>query len=211
MLKVAVLIPGLMAGLVSNGQYAGYKLLTDAGHFRSEFAGASQKNISVKSDFTQEKELNMLSEKMTSSGKFWFKRENRLRMEYQQPFQYLLVINQANVYIKDGDRETRLSARSNKLFQQINNIMMDCVRGTALDNSDFSVRVFEGANAFLVELTPVSKNMKEYFKNIVLIIDKKNYSAVSIDMNELSGDHTTIRFLNKELNGTIPDNLFAVH
>ena len=132
-------------------------------------------------------------------------------MEYQQPFQYLMVINNTSVYIKDGQKETRLSSKSNKLFQQINTVMLDCVNGSALSNPDFSVRIFEGKSAFLVELTPVAKNLKEYFKTIALLVDKKDYSANSVEMNEASGDNTIIHFINKELNAAIPDQLFTAH
>ena len=211
MYRMVLLAFLVMSGFTANCQYAGYTLLTDATYFRDQFATASQKTNSIKCDFTQEKSISLLSEKINSSGKFWFKKENLLRMEYQQPFQYLMVINNTSVYIKDGQKETRLSSKSNKLFQQINTVMLDCVNGSALSNPDFSVRIFEGKSAFLVELTPVAKNLKEYFRTIALLVDKKDYSANSVEMNEASGDHTIIHFINKELNAAIPDQLFTAH
>ena len=153
----------------------------------------------------------MLSEKITSKGKFWFKKDNLVRMEYNQPFQYLMIINKNNVFIKDGQKENKVSTTSNKLFQQINKITVDCVQGTALDNNDFKFSVFENDKNFLVELTPVAKNLKEYFKSINIFVDKKDYSVIKLDMRELSGDNTVISFINKELNVTIPDALFAIH
>ena len=63
----------------------------------------------------------------------------------------------------------------------------------------------------LVELSPVTKGMKELFKTINVIVDKKDYSVNSIEMQELSGDNTIIRFTNKELNATIPDALFTIN
>ena len=52
--------------------------------------------------------------------------------------------------------------------------------------------------------------MKEYFKNINVIISKKDYSVNNIEMLELSGDNTVIRFVNKELNANIQDALFTI-
>jgi hypothetical protein len=43
----------------------------------NKFATASQKINSVQSDFVQEKNLSMLSEKIVSKGKFWFKKITR--------------------------------------------------------------------------------------------------------------------------------------
>jgi outer membrane lipoprotein-sorting protein len=96
------------------------------------------------------------------------------------------------------------------MFQQINRIMIDCMQGTMLSNTDFKTRVFENKNNALVELTPVSKGMKEMFRTINVIVDKKDFSVTSIDMQELSGDNTIMRFTNKELNATIPDTLFDI-
>jgi outer membrane lipoprotein-sorting protein len=48
------------------------------------------------------------------------------------------------------------------------------------------------------------------FRTINVIVDKKDFSVTSIDMQELSGDNTIMRFTNKELNAPIPDNLFDI-
>ena len=84
------------------------------------------------------------------------------------------------------------------------------MQGTTLDNTDFKTRVFENKTNALVELTPVAKGMKEMFKSINVTVDKKDFSVVSIQMQELSGDNTIMRFTNKELNAAIPDTLFDI-
>lgn len=206
---IVLMLMCMMVAFVQ-AQYSGYKQLNDITTFKEEFASASQKTNSIKSDFVQEKNLAMLSEKMISKGKFYYKKENLVRMEYATPFQYLMIINKDNVYVKDGKKENQVSTKSNKLFQQINRIMVDCVKGTALNNPDFKVKVFEGAQNFLVELTPSAKNLKEFFKNINIVVDKKNYAAARIEMHEQSGDNTLINFVNKEMNVNIPDALFAL-
>lgn len=193
-----------------SGGYAGYTPVADLIKFKSVFAAAALKTTSIKSDFTQDKNLSMLSEKITSKGNFWFKKDSRVRMEYTQPFKYLMILNRDKVYVKDGAKESKVSTKSNKIFQQINKIMIDCMQGTMLDNTDFRTRVFENKTAALVELTPVSKGMREMFKSINVVVDKKDFSVTSIQMLELSGDNTLMRFTNKELNASIPDTLFDI-
>jgi outer membrane lipoprotein-sorting protein len=201
----------ITATLVSQAQYAGYKPLTGVEEFKKQFAQNAQKLSSIRSDFTQEKNLSMLSEKIVSKGKFWYKKDNLVRMEYTHPFRYLLIINKNNVFIKDGQKENKISTRSNKMFQQINQLMVDCVKGTALNSPDFKSRVFENSQSCLVELTPLSKGLKELFRNINIIIDKKSFTVNRIDMQEMSGDNTMINFVNKELNVIIADALFTLH
>lgn len=190
-------------------QPAGYVSVKDVAVFKSQFVTASQKISSIKADFQQEKNLSMLSDKIISKGKFWFKKENKVRMEYTQPFQYLMILNNNNIYIKDGQKENKIAASSNKLFQQVNKIVVDCVRGTAFSNTDFKVNVFENKTTYLIELTPVAKNLQQVFKNINVIADKTDYSVNTIVMNEASGDNTTIHFINKEINTNLNDALFT--
>jgi len=211
MRKIILIIAVLFTGISLKAQYPGYSPVADLAKFKTDFSAATQKTSSIKSDFVQEKNLSMLSEKITSKGKFWFKKESRVRMEYNQPFQYLMILNKDKVFVKDGLKENKVSTKSNKLFQQINKIMIDCMQGTTLDNADFKTRVFENKNAAMVELTPVTKGLKELFKTINVIVDKKDFSVVSIEMKELSGDNTIIRFTNKELNASIADALFTIN
>lgn len=211
MRKLVVLLC-CMVGFTSmlQAQHPGYSLLTDATSFKTQFAAASQKTISIKSDFIQEKNLSLLSDKIVSKGKFWFRKENAVRMEYTTPFQYLMIINGSNVYIKDSQKENKISTKSNKLFQQINKVMVDCIKGGALESKDFSTKIFQSGTAYLAELTPVEKNLKSLFKNINIIIDKKDLAVTRIEMHEPSGDNTIIQFTNREMNASIPDALFVI-
>ena len=210
MRKLIMILMVLALGFSLKAQYAGYSPVADLTKFKTAFAAATQKTSSIKADFVQDKNLSMLSEKITSKGNFWFKKDSKVRMEYNTPFKYLMVLNQDKVYVKDGQKESRVSTKSNKMFQQINKIMIDCMQGTTLDNTDFKTRVFENKSNALVELTPIAKGMKELFKSINVVVDKKDFSVMSIQMLELSGDNTTMRFTNKELNASIPDNLFDI-
>jgi len=162
-------------------QYAGYKPLVNSEGFRREFTKTAQATQSIMCDFVQEKNLSMLEDKIVSTGKFWFKRDNKVRMEYFKPTYYLIVINGNNIKTKDSQKETKVSGKS---FEQVNKMMIDCVQGTALDNKSF--------------------------KSINLTVDKKDYSVTKMDMVEQSGDNTVISFLHKQMNVNIKDDVFAI-
>jgi len=191
-------------------QYKGYTSVTDIAQFKNTFAAESKKTQSIKSNFVQEKNLSVLSEKIISEGKFAFKRPNKVRIEYQKPFQYLLIMNGDQLLVRDHDKENKVNVKSNKLFQQVNRIMVDCVQGTIMDNKDFSVKVFQNEKSYLLEMTPSSKTLKDFFQTILVYADKKDYSVSSIDMREPSGDNTLIQFTQKELNVSVSDDLFVI-
>jgi len=214
-LKIALVIMCLCCcslwsqGMAMVDQYPGFTLVSNTTQFKMQFKEASVKIQTVKSEFIQEKTLLALTEKITSQGKFWFKRNNKVRLDYVTPFTYRMIINGDKVLIKDDHKENRINVRSNKLFQQINKIMLDCLQGNILESKDFTTRVFENEGGYLLELTPVSKNLKEFFRNIVLIIEKKDYSVRSMALNEPSGDKTLMTFTNKSLNAPLPDETFT--
>jgi outer membrane lipoprotein-sorting protein len=210
MIKIITLFCLLLINFESRAQYDGFSLLNNAESFKKSFAVATATTECIQSDFSQEKTLTMLSEKMYSAGKFSYKKKGRLRMEYLQPYQYLMILNDGKIFIKEGQKENKISANSNKVFHQVNRILIDCISGNMLENTDFQSRVFESPRSFLVELRPVAKNLKDQYKNINIVIDRKDYTAISIEMYELSGDKTIIRFQNKELNAHIPDSTFNI-
>jgi outer membrane lipoprotein-sorting protein len=194
---------------MASDDYPGFQLITNVAQFKTQFKDASAKIQTVKSDFTQEKTLFALTEKITSHGKFWFKRTNKVRLDYTTPFTYRMIINGDKVLVKDDHKESRINVRTNKLFQQINRIMLDCIQGTILESHDFTTRIFENDGGYLLELTPVSKNLRDFFQNIVLIIEKNDYSVRSMELNEPSGDKTIMTFRNKSINAAIQDEIFT--
>jgi len=201
----------LMTFICNEGysQHKGYRPIGDLATFKKQFATESSKVSSIESSFTQEKVLTALTEKITSTGKFWFKRSNKVRIEYIKPYTYTMIMNGDKMLFRDDQKENTVNVRSHKLFQQINQIMIDCVQGTVLDSKDFKVSVFEDEKIYLLEMVPTSRSLREFFSTIVLKVDKKDFTANSIEMNEKAGDSTNILFKDKKLNTQFSDAVFA--
>jgi outer membrane lipoprotein-sorting protein len=205
----------ILAGLFfcclnSRGQYPGYTEVKNAESFKKSFLASTSATESIQADFIQEKTLTMLSEKIVSSGKFCFRKKDRLRMEYVQPYPYLLILNGGKIYVRDGQKESKISAGSNPVFQQVNRILIDCVSGNMLDNPEFQYRIFENAGSWLIEFKPMASNLKEHYKNINIVLDKKDFTASAIGIYDATGDKTIMRFQNKQLNAQIPDSQFNI-
>lgn len=180
--------------------------------FRKQFTEATQKTGSVESNFIQQKSLNVLSEKIISKGKFYFRKSNSLRWEYTDPFSYLIILNNGKILVKDEEKEKQFDAASNKVFREINAVLLGCAQGTLLnDEIRFSATFLETPDAYLVKLKPKEPRLKEIFSEISIFLDKKDFSVNRLIMNEPSGDQTTITFLSKKLNQPIPDEMFRIH
>ena len=156
-----------------------FKTVKDTTALKQKIESMSKATTSIESDFTQEKNLSMLSEKIISKGHFVFKKENLLRWEYNTPSKYLIVINKDKVIIKDEKKTTKYDMNSNKVFKEINDIMLSCVQGTIFKSNKFKTSYFESDKYYKLELIPQVKNMKDSFKKINLQTENFRYNSNS--------------------------------
>ena len=205
-----IIVCCVVMAVASVCQAQNYTRVNDFDSFKKQFSVEASKINTITSTFTQEKILVALTEKINSSGTFAFKRANKVRIEYTRPFVYLMVMNGDKMKIRDDQKENTVNMRSNKMFRQINSIIMDCIQGTILDSKDFTSEAFEDKNSYLLKMTPVSRNLKEFFETINVVVNKTDYSVESIEMNEPSTDKTVMRFTNKKINQPVSDEVFAL-
>lgn len=69
------------------------KPLASINEFQEKLKQEAAHIQSIESDFTQEKYLDIFEEKIISKGKFYFKQENMIRMDYSSPLNYQIIIN----------------------------------------------------------------------------------------------------------------------
>ena len=187
-----------------------YKTVKDTAALKQKIESMSKTTSSIESDFVHEKNLSMLSEKIISKGHFVFKKENLLRWEYSSPSKYLIVINKDKITIKDEKKTTKYDMNSNKVFKEINDIMLSCVQGTIFKSNKFKTVYLENDKGYKLELIPQAKNMKETFKKINLYFDKTVTSVSKIEMIETNEDLTLLDFSNKKLNGPVLETIFTI-
>ena len=209
--KLSFVLFVLVFYCLSSFSQSSFKAIKDISLFKSNLAEMTRKTNTIKSDFIQEKNLSFLSEKIISKGLFYFKKENKIRWQYTEPFDYLIIINDDKIYIKDEDRESKYDMASNKIFKEINKIITGCIQGDILNNdTEYKIEYYENDNFYYVKLTPYSEKMKEFLSNIDIYFNKKDFSVSKLEMIELSGDYTKIEFLNKKLNNEITDEIFGM-
>lgn len=199
----------LLPVIFSHAQKTNFTKLKDEAQFKNNFALYSQKTETVESDFVQTKNMSVLKDKLVSKGKFFFKKNNKVRIEYTSPYQYLMIINGNQMKVQDEKKSTNYNAHSNKILQSVNNIMLDCMQGNVYKNKDFEVNAMESAESFLLNLTPITTTMKKMFKNIEVFLDKNNYTVLKLNLIENGGDNTLMTFSNATLNKPISDVLFS--
>ena len=163
----------------------------------------------IKSDFIQLKELEYLDETIVSKGQFWFKKENQLRWAYDEPFEYVIILNNGKFIIQDESIVSVHDINSNQAFREINNLIINLVRGSLMEHDKFEIEAFENDTQYLVKLVPKDSNMRNVISNMEVYFDKKDLTVGKIIMHESASDFTVITFINKKLNEPIPDSIFS--
>ena len=193
-------------------QDADLKILSDTVSFKNKLSQITQKTQTIESDFVQEKHLSMLSDVITSEGVFKFKKENKIRWEYQKPFKYLVLINNNKISIKDENKTNTFDAKSNKAFEMMNTIIGNCLKGTILNSqADFKLNYFENTEFYVVKMIPKKKEVLSVLSEISLFFDKSDMTVSKIKMQESTDDFTLIVFKNKKQNVNISDEAFIIN
>jgi outer membrane lipoprotein-sorting protein len=181
------------------------------GSLKSHVKETAQNTRTISCDFLQEKEMTMIAEKITSRGKFYLKKEKMLRWEYIVPFSYIIIFNHDQITILDDNKVDRFNTASNKVFLEINRVILGSIQGTLLDDEkNFNAAFFQNSAGWTVRIKPLTPGLKESLREIVIWFDRKDYSVSRIELTEPGGDCTRISFTLRKVNQPIADEKFIV-
>lgn len=201
----------LFLSFTATAQPAGFKKLDDVNGFRTSLAQTQAAVNNISSDFKQVKNLSLLAEKIQSKGKFYFLKEDKVRIQYTEPYSYLVVMNGTRMLVKDEQKTNKINAGNSKMMQSVNRVMVDCMRGTVLSNPDFKVTVYHNSKQYLLAMVPTSAEMKKLFDRIDVYMDKTTLDVGKLVMTEKGGDYTNMDFFNTKHNTTaVNEALFKV-
>lgn len=205
----SLLIAGLFFSVILFGQ--AFKPMSNTTGLESVLKANALKVKNISSDFTQIKQMKMLQDKVTSKGKFYFMQPDKIRIEYTSPFQYLLIMAGGNVLVKDGKKTTKMNIRNNDAMQSVNQVLMDCMRGTVFANKDFKASAWTSTNQYKIKLTPNASAVRKILAGIEIILNKKDMQVLRLVMLEHNGDETDMIFSHTQNNTSLSNALFRVH
>lgn len=191
-------------------QPTGFKKLDDVNTFKAAVAKNHKSINDITADFKQIKHLSLLADKIQSKGKFYFKKEDKVRIEYTNPYSYLVVMNGTKMLVKDEQKTNKINAGNSKMMQSVNRIMVDCMRGTVLDNPDFKVTAYHNAKQYMLTMVPTTSDMKKLFQQIDVHMNKTSLDVEQLVMKEQGGDYTEMEFFNTSHNTSLNEALFKV-
>lgn len=200
-----ILFPGILMAQTKLMDQSGIDLL------KERIRTVTAKTATISSEFIQVKEMAMLNEKITSKGRFYFKREKKLRWEYTSPYSYIIVFTNDMITVKSDDQVNRFNLQSNKVFREINRIILGSIQGTLLmDDLNFKASYSESKDSYMVRLQPLAHQIRESLAGIVIWFNRVDLTVNHLELLEPGGDVTAIRFVNQSINQPVGDEKFEV-
>jgi len=160
------------------------------------------------SDFTQYKHLDFLSSDIITSGKLSFKSPNMVKWEYLTPFKYSILFKNETLLINDEGKKSNVDIGSNKMFKQLNTIIINSVKGDLFDENKFDITYFKNGVNSEVHFYPKNKEFSKYIKAFQITFNIEG-DVVEFKMIEQSEDYTRIVFKNRAVNITLSDAIFT--
>ena len=176
----------------------------------SKISQASGEMNTMQCDFTQVKELSFMDEKVTTEGKMYYKKANKIRWEIVKPVKSAFLMDGQNIRMISGDNTNKIPVNSSKMFSGISNVLIGCVSGSGLvDSPDFDSQFMVGKDDYQIILIPKKKEIKDLFATIQLYVAKADSRIRSVELIDKDGDKMTITLKDVKVNTAIDDSIFS--
>lgn len=186
----------------------GWKQLDANASSLVELKGALAKMNSISGDIRQEKSFAFLDDKLVSNGVFMYQKESKLRWAFSEPMEYIILINENSMRLKEEGEEKKYKGM-NQILRQVKEIILGCIDGSIMSNSNYKTSFAQNADLIRIQLQPKAKNLKQFIKQIEVHFDKDNSSLKKVVLTDPSEDLTEIQFSNIVVNQKIDAAVFA--
>ena len=179
--------------------------------FEKNLKEAAGKIESVESSFRQEKFMKVFSDKMISTGMFYYRKPNKISLQYDKPMQYVVTINGDKLQTLMGEKKTTVNLGSNKMMAQMKGLIEASMIGniSAL-GKEYDLQYFQSTSDYFVKILPTSQAVKAYIKEIGITFDRKTMEVKRLRMTENNNDYTDYIFTNSQYNTLQSDEKFAI-
>ena len=177
------------------------------------FEEAQLKTLTLTASFIQEKKLELMDEKITSRGNFWYTKPDLFLWEYSEPDDITLLINHDELitWYKDLKEATRLNIHQKRkrvfkyfaINEDMETLKKHFIIELGLDENP--VR-----NSYHLRLIPKRKRIRNRLSMVEMWIDRDLLMPVQIVYSEPDGDYTKYTFENLTLNKEIDPSMYEL-
>lgn len=175
--------------------------MADPSEFGRKLAAMAASVNSIESRFLQSKYIDVLQRTVTTSGEFLFMKPGMVKMQYDAPLDYKIIIDGNTMKTIAGGKTTVASTSGNPMLGQVSAMMTSCMTGDISSLSDeFTISYFDAGEEYLVRMEPCQAMIKDYISGIELRFDKDTMRLDSLKMIEKGADFTEYGFTDVRYN-----------
>ena len=175
-----------------------YKPMDDPAEFKSMLKESITDISSIKSEFSQDKVLDIFEETIESKGVFYYQKEDKVRWEYTSPIKYIIILNGSNILLQSENSEKKYDLSSNKFMEVVNELMVGSIKGDILEKDGmFEKEYFVNDDFYIARLLPKDKKVEKVLKQIEMFFNKNDLSVDKLKFTEYTGDYTDIIFTTR--------------
>lgn len=217
MKKILVIAATMLASLSFSVMQAATPV-SDVEGLKAKMQASAEKITSIQSDFTQEKYVSVMASTMKSSGKFYYQKTDKVKLEYTVPFKQDLVMNGTKLMMKaNGGKPMIMDAASNPMMAELKKVISACMSGNIANIGDnYKMTYFVDGSNYLIEIVPQSADIKKFAEKVDLYLDSSDFTVVRMRMieakkpNQSKNDYTDYTFTNKKKNAATAESVFAI-
>jgi outer membrane lipoprotein-sorting protein len=202
-----LLVPG---GVFSSPLQKGRNSPGEKDRIFSQIAKAAIKVTTLKSDFVQERHLGMLEDVLISKGRFYYKKQDRLRWELTKPVSSGFAVSGKQAKRWDGKPGR---TQTFEVYQvPFIKLFTDQVFAWATADfkqlqKDYKIKVLGDVPVDL-KLVPIRSQEKKYLAHFRITFTADASHVNAVEVHETGGDFTRIRFFNTIINTPLANTLF---
>ncbi|MDC7994687.1 outer membrane lipoprotein carrier protein LolA [Altibacter sp. HG106] len=162
----------------------------------------------IHTNFTQWKHLDFLTNDIETKGKMIFQAPDKVRWEYNNPYSYVVIFEGDQLHIDDGGKKSTIDMGSSALFQQMNELIVNSVKGNLFSAGDFDRSFYVNEQWNKVVFVPKDEKMKQYIAAFELLFHKETGMVHQVKLIEPTNDYTRIVFSDRTLNRPVDASAF---
>jgi outer membrane lipoprotein-sorting protein len=163
---------------------------------------------SIQGTIRQEKSFAFLEDKLVSNGSFSYKKDNRLRWQFTDPIDYIILINGNSLRLREEGKEKQYKG-VDKILRQVKEIILGCIDGSIISNPNYRTSFYGHASGLRLELQPKDRQLREFIQRIDVEFEKKDTRITSVMLTDPSGDVTHIHFSDIRTGQPVNESLFT--
>lgn len=177
--------------------------------FEKRFELYSKRIKTISAEFTQDKEMAVLENKISMSGNFYYDAKGYICLDYSNPKGNKILFSGDKFMITNSGKKTVANIKSNPMLRQLNEMLIACMTGDVNKfKNGWGISYAENEDEYILTLTPTNKRASKMISSIILNFVKKDMSLSKMKMVEKGDNISTYKFFNKNFNGEINSHIF---